>query len=134
MLDRLLQSPAVPIGFVVFVIVLFFVYLTNRERTHIQRMKGGARFQPDWSRTRRGRTRRRRRGRMRSGEFRPDWGSTRVDWRSGDEQEEPTEPESPENPENPKSPDPGEGGQPRGRGQDRKGPEPPRGPHRPGKE
>jgi len=79
MLDRLVQSPIIPIGFIIFVVVLLLVFLVNREQTHVQRLRGPTRFQPDWGRTRRGGSRRRRRRRMPSGEFRPDWKGSGLD-------------------------------------------------------
>ena len=72
MLDRILQSPTAAIGFIVFVIILGMIYLVNRERAQVARMKGPRRFQPDWRRTGAPRSRRRRRRRS-SGTFSPTW-------------------------------------------------------------
>lgn len=72
MLDQLTGSPMAAIGFIFFVIVLGGIYLVNRERSQVQRMRGPRRFQPDWRRSGspRSRTRRRRRS---GGAFKPAW-------------------------------------------------------------
>lgn len=71
MLDRLIESPMLPIGFIAFVLILAAVYFVNRERAQVQRLKGPRRFQPEWSR-KDGRRRRRRRSRA-GGQFKPSW-------------------------------------------------------------
>jgi hypothetical protein len=91
MLERLFNSPTAAIGFIFFVIILFAFYMMNRERAHVQRLKGPRRFEPQW-RTRGGsrRTRRRRRG---SGQFKPDWNRRSL-------------PADPDKPDNDAPPDP----------------------------
>ena len=71
MLDRLLESPMLPIGFIAFVLLMAGVYFVNRERAQIERLRGPRRFQPAWSR-KDGRRRRRRRRRT-GGQFNPGW-------------------------------------------------------------
>lgn len=70
MLDRWLESPGAAVGFIFFVLVLAMIYLVNRERAQVQRMRGPRRFTPKWRD--RGGTRRKRR-RRRKGGFQPVW-------------------------------------------------------------
>ena len=70
MLDRWLESPGAAIGFIFLVLVLAMIYLVNRERAQVQRMRGPKRFTPKWKD--RGGTRRKRR-RRRTGGFQPVW-------------------------------------------------------------
>ena len=70
MLDRWLESPGAAIGFIFFVIMLAGIYIVNRERAKVQRMRGPRRFTPKWREEGGGRRKRRRR---RSGGFSPVW-------------------------------------------------------------
>ena len=84
MLDRLFDSPALAFGFILFVFILGGIYLVNRERSHVHRLRGPRRFQPDWGRMRGGE--RRRRARKRSG-FHPGW-NPRPDDSASDKDED----------------------------------------------
>jgi hypothetical protein len=70
MLDRWLESPMAAVGFIFFVLVLAMIYLVNRERAQVQRMRGPKRFIPKWRDRGGGRKKRRRR---RTGGFQPLW-------------------------------------------------------------
>lgn len=70
MLDRFFGSPLGAIALIFFILILAAIYLVNRERAHVQRMRGPRRFQPDW---RRSKGPRRRRRSSRRSEFRPTW-------------------------------------------------------------
>ena len=83
MLDRFFESPAVAFGFILFVFFLGGIYLVNRERSQVQRLKGPRRFQPDWGRTRGGK--KKRRAKKRSG-FHPSW-NPRTDESASDQDE-----------------------------------------------
>lgn len=83
MLDRWLQSPGAAIGFIFFVIMLAGIYLVNRERAQVQRMRGPRRFTPKWKEH--GGVRRKRR-RRRTGGFNPVW--TERETPSGSERKE----------------------------------------------
>ena len=69
MMDALFNSPLFAIGFIFFVLVLGLIYMGNRERAKVSRLKGPRRFQPDWSRT--GAPRKKRR--WKRDRFRPEW-------------------------------------------------------------
>ena len=82
MLDRLLESPMLPIGFIALVLCMAGVYFVNRERAQVHRLKGPRRFRPTWTRKDGRRPDRRRHSRA-GGQFKPGW--------SRDEPAEPSE-------------------------------------------
>lgn len=69
MLDRFLASPFIALGFVLLIFLLILVYLGQRERAAVDRMRGPRRFSPRWSS---GRSHRSRRRRSEPG-FQPRW-------------------------------------------------------------
>ncbi len=70
MLDHFFKHPATAFLFILLVVYLGLIYLLNRERSKVARMRGPRRFQPDWSRSLAGAPKRRRR---RGGDFKPEW-------------------------------------------------------------
>lgn len=71
MLDHLFESSLVAVAFIFFIIVMTWIYLLNRERAAIKRLRGPRRFSPKW-RERSGDLKALRRRRRRDG-FHPDW-------------------------------------------------------------
>ena len=71
MLDRLFESQLAAVAFIFFIIVMTWIYLLNRERSAVQRLRGPKRFRPTW-RERSGDQKASRRRRRRDG-FHPDW-------------------------------------------------------------
>ena len=69
-MDRFLESPAVAVGFIIFVVYLVLFYFAQREKANVARMRGPRRFSPSWSS---GRTHRRRRSSARREGFKPQW-------------------------------------------------------------
>lgn len=97
-LDNLADSPAVPVGFIIFTVYLAAMYFLNKERSEVKRMRGSSRFQPNWGSSRAERSRRR--SRRRKEGFKPRWNQREGEPEPGAKPEE-TESAGGEDPRSP---------------------------------
>ena len=83
MLDRLLESPLSAVALIFFIIVMTGMYLLNRERAKVQKLRGPRRFRPSWKE--RSGDRKVRRRRRRAG-FNPVWTERETSAGTGSEE------------------------------------------------